>query len=234
MYHPTILCKNKAKEKTSFWHRTVLVLVGFAAAFLVQIFPRPISATRHASGAISRVVASQTNFYTDIISGWLNVHNPDSHSHFRSPDEWEKSVTGMYEVITAISPRIMMIKYELSSSPFTSKNLGAIHMSLARIQESLNVMASTIPKLNERLRRKLEKQTGFLETRTIADVMSVFTACTAALKTGEPLPQVLPTPLLARVRNMRSRISAEEVLSVEMIKSDTVCYNFPICHNCSY
>jgi len=212
------------KSSTRFYHRFTLVLIGLAAAAVIQLFPSPPSATRAASGALSRIIVKQNNFYSEVVSSWLNVHNPDSYVQFRTKTAWEKSVTEMYELLAAVVPRIAMVKYEISSSPYTSANLMPIYTSISRIQETLSVLGGTIPKLKDEddLRRRLELQTGFLETRTISDVMTVFAVVTGSLQTGDPLPQILPTPLLARVR--RPTFDHTSLLSKELMHKELVRY----------
>lgn len=55
----------------AFWKRVVTVLLGFVAAFIVQMLPKPPSATSHVSKTLANTVRSLADHYALLLSqGW--------------------------------------------------------------------------------------------------------------------------------------------------------------------
>jgi len=66
-------------------------------------------------------------------------------------------------------------------------------------------------KLPDDLRRRISENPGAGEENTIGDIMAVLTLVQQSFRTGDPLPTVLPTPLLGRsFRTAQGRSVDEE------------------------
>ncbi|RVD82111.1 uncharacterized protein DFL_006545 [Arthrobotrys flagrans] len=199
-----------------FYRRLLLVIVGFAAAIIVQIFPRPPSATRNAAKSLATVLSDLTQFYSDTMSNFLSAQDDEE----VSAEEIKERVADLYTSMQELIPRIQMVKFEPSSSPFTSDNLMDIADYLGKILESLSIMSLLTPKLSPAYKRRLEVQTDFARTETIASIMAILGVLEGSLRTGYPLAEILPVPLLRRLRKVAGPADGMDALTRDMLKDD--------------
>ncbi|KAK6345748.1 hypothetical protein TWF718_007655 [Orbilia javanica] len=199
-----------------FYRRLLLVIVGFGAAIIVQIFPRPPSATRNASKSLATVLSNLTQFYSETMSNFLSDQNNEE----SSMEEVKERVAELYFSMQELIPRIKMVKFEPSSSPFTSENLMEIAEYLGKILESLSIMSFITPKLSHTYKKRLEVQTDLAKTETIASIMAIFGVVEGSLRTGNPLAEVLPVPLLGKLRKMAGPADGVDALTRDMLKDD--------------
>ncbi|KAK6504548.1 hypothetical protein TWF481_006489 [Arthrobotrys musiformis] len=199
-----------------FYRRLLLVIVGFAAAIIVQIFPRPPSATRNAAKSLATVLSNLTQLYSDTMSTFLSDQNEEEFS----AEELKERVAELYFSMQELIPRIKMVKFEPSSSPFTADNLMDIAEYLSKILESLSIMSLLTPKLSRAYKRRLEVQTDFAKTETIASIMAILGVLEGSLRTGHPLAEILPVPLLGRLRKIAGPSDGVDALTRDMLKDD--------------
>ncbi|EPS43040.1 hypothetical protein H072_2965 [Dactylellina haptotyla CBS 200.50] len=199
-----------------FYRRLLLVIVGFAAAIIVQVFPRPPSATRNASKSLATVLSDLTDFYSDTMSHFLTSHTDAD----TTPEKLQERIAGLYTQLQELAPRIQMVRFEPSSSPYTSENLSKIADYLGKILESLSIMAFVTSRLTPKYRKRLEVQTDFAKTDTIASIMAVLGVLEGSLRTGHPLAEILPVPLLGKLRKVAGPADGVDSLSREMLKDD--------------
>ncbi|KAK6528596.1 hypothetical protein TWF281_009834 [Arthrobotrys megalospora] len=205
-----------------FYRRLILVMVGFAAAIIVQIFPRPPSATRNAANSLATILSDLTQFYSDTMSYFLSPHDDEDSTR----EKTQERVTELYVSMHELAPRIKMVKFEPSSSPFTADNLMEIAGYLGRILESLSIMAFMTPRLTPTYKRRLEVQTDFAKTETIASIMAILGVLEGSLRTGTPLAEILPVPLLGRLRKVVGPSDGVDMLTRDMLKDNEVSNNF--------
>ncbi|KAF3098930.1 hypothetical protein TWF569_003185 [Orbilia oligospora] len=198
------------------YRRLLLVMVGFAAAIIVQIFPRPPSATRNAAKSLATVLSELTQFYSDTMSDFLSA--PDDQEF--SAEEVKERVAELYFSMQELIPRIKMVKFEPSSSPFTSENLMDIADYLGKILESLSIMSLLAPRLSPMYKRRLEVQTDFARTETVASIMAILGVLEGSLRTGYPLAEILPVPLLGRLRKLGGPADGVDSLTIDMLKDE--------------
>lgn len=176
-----------------FWRRTVLVLVGFGAAFIVSLTPWPSSQSRWIAKALSEVLHAETDHYAVILSSW---HSLDEDK--RLLPAVESSALHLSETLSALGGPIQGLRWEFSSSAFDEETCGGIKKLCELMNEALarlHIRAVTLP---PHLRQRFANASGMLDHRSIADVMAVLGIVEQALKTGDALPSILPTPLLKR------------------------------------
>ncbi|KAF3938744.1 hypothetical protein ABW19_dt0208011 [Dactylella cylindrospora] len=200
-----------------FYRRLILVMVGFGVAILVQVFPRPPSATRNASKSLAVVLSHLTSFYADTMSNFL-TESEDDYPTMRA--RTEERVTELYTEMQELVPRIKMVKFEPSSSPFTCDTLLEVEAYLSKILESLSIIAYVTPRLTPIYRKRLEVQTDFVKTDTVASIMAVLGVLEGTLKSGHPLAEVLPVPLLGRLRKIAGPSDGVDAFSRDMMKDD--------------
>ncbi|KAJ5272600.1 hypothetical protein N7478_007725 [Penicillium angulare] len=174
-----------------FWRRLLLVLIGAAAAMIVQILPRPPSAARHVCKSLSNNIRSLSDHYALLLSCW---GKPDREEGLVA----EELAIHVAEMLSALDGPIFLLRLEFSSSPFDSERLAQVKSLCQELNQNLGRLLFLSASLPEHFQAKLATNAGLLNHRNIGDVMAVLGIVEQALKTGDPLPEVLPTPLLKR------------------------------------
>ncbi|OJJ66383.1 hypothetical protein ASPBRDRAFT_49009 [Aspergillus brasiliensis CBS 101740] len=178
----------------AFWKRLVTVLLGFVAATVVQLFPRPPSATRHICQTMSNCVRTISDHYALVLSHWARADDPDHPIATVA----EKITLEMAETLLSLKGPIGLLRFEMSFGPFNRKTLSRTQSLLEDMNQALGrllVLSTTLP-LN--LQDRLMETVGFLNDNTVGDVMAVLGVIEQALKAGAALPERLPTPLVKR------------------------------------
>ncbi|PYI05946.1 hypothetical protein BO78DRAFT_419262 [Aspergillus sclerotiicarbonarius CBS 121057] len=198
---------------TVFWRRLVLVLVGIAASSILQLLPRPPSASRHVCKTLSRTVRTLSTHYALLLSVWGQGSNEGKALA-------EPLSLQLAESLVTLEGPIKMLKFEFSSSRFDSESLGKVNTlcrSLNRQLTRLLLLSSSLPR---EFQEQLARQTGLLDHRLVGQVMAVMGICEQALKTGDALPEILPTPLFKQAVDQWSRGRRGELISGEMMRDE--------------
>ncbi|TIA79417.1 hypothetical protein D6C76_03603 [Aureobasidium pullulans] len=205
-----------------FWRRTVLVIVGFAVSFVVTLLPWPSSLSRNIARKLSGVLDNEADHYAALLSSWADLD-----SHNRHTSAVEAVTVRLAADLGALSGPIASLKFELSSSVFDSQTCGRIKSIAEFINYQLAHLHIRAATLSPELRRRFAIASGILDHRAIADVMVVLGIVAQSLKTGDPLPARLPTPLLKKCLEHGHGADVESltiaVLKKEGIRGYTVC-----------
>jgi len=102
------------------------------------------------------------------------------------------------ETLAAITGPIGPLRFEFSKSKFDSATLTRVLGLCVTINESLAQLLMYSVALPQNLRDRFAKLTGAVDHRVVGDLMAVLTLVEQALRTGDPLPAILPVPLVAR------------------------------------
>ncbi|KAH1543164.1 hypothetical protein KXX57_005896 [Aspergillus fumigatus] len=190
-----------------FWRRMVLVFVGFAAALIVQIFPRPPSAARHICTSLSNTLRRLTDHYALLLSCWSRPHNDPRMAELLSIEVAER--------LAALDGPIALLGLEFSGSRFDSASLRQVQALCQVLNQNLGRLLLLSATLPLDLQERLARTSGVLEQRSIADVMAVLGVVAQAIKTGDPLPEVLPTPLTKRCYEFWRGAQLTEVMPLQ-------------------
>lgn len=174
-----------------FWRRLVLVIIGFAAAVIVNFLPRPPSANRHYRNLLAASLASVRNRYALFASNWADPA-PD----LREISEREGLANG--EVLLSVMGPVKLTKLEFSTSNFDAAALSQICQLCITLNQSITQLLLYIDRLPAEEKKSIIPSIGATDPDMIAELMAVLTLLQQALKSGDPLPAVLPTPLFAR------------------------------------
>jgi hypothetical protein len=177
----------------AFWKRLVTVLIGFAAAFIVQIFPRPPSATRHICKTLSNTIRTLSDHYALLLSHW-------GRSEANSPigAVAEKIAVEVAETLLSIQGSIGLLKFEMTLGPFHREALSKMHVLCQDMNQALGRLLVLSTSLPQHFQERLAQNVGMLDDHSIGDIMAVLSVVEQALKSGLPLPERLPTPLVKR------------------------------------
>ncbi|KAJ5165047.1 Brefeldin A sensitivity protein-related protein [Penicillium coprophilum] len=195
-----------------FWRRLVLVLIGSAAALIVQLFPRPPSASRHVCKSLSNVIRSLSDHYALLLSCWGQGREEGLAA--------EKLALSVAESLTALSGPIALLRFEFSGSPFDSDRLGQVQSLCQELNQNIARLLHLSASLPEHLQSRLARHAGLLDHHNIGDVMAVLGVVEQSLKTGDPLPEVLPTPLLNRCHDFWTSRHVDIMLSKDLIRDE--------------
>lgn len=100
------------------------------------------------------------------------------------------------ELLASLDSSIAFLRLEISGSPFDSQSLSQVKYMCQEINWALGRLLFLSTSLPVELQDRLGCLVGILDHRNIGDIMAVLTMVEQALKTGNALPEVLPTPLL--------------------------------------
>ncbi|KAL4732061.1 hypothetical protein ACLX1H_001068 [Fusarium chlamydosporum] len=203
------------KGYEAFWKRVVTVLIGFLAAFIVQLFPSPPSGTTHVCKTLANSVRSLSDHYALLISHWGRTDKNNALGAVA-----ENISIEVAEVLLALSPSIALLKGELSFGPFDQSVLQRTKEQCQYMNQALGGLlnlASTLPK---ELQDRLVRVAGILDDRSIGDIMAVLAVIEQALRTGSPLPERLPAPLIRRATDLVQSQSNEVILTATLVQDE--------------
>lgn len=203
----------------AFWRRLVTVLVGAAAALIVQIFPKPPSATRHVSKSLANTMRSLNDHHALLVSQW-------SHPRFDGHDVGgaaaaEHISLKLGENLIDLTGAISLLKIEISTTPFDQKILLSTREKCHAMNQYLGKLLVLSANLPKHLQDRVAQNVGLIENRSVGNVMSVMAIIESSLRTGSPLPERMPVPLVEScflawfVHHERAELSVELVRSRE-------------------
>ncbi|OOF94059.1 hypothetical protein ASPCADRAFT_406922 [Aspergillus carbonarius ITEM 5010] len=200
---------------TAFWKRLVTVLLGFVAATVVQLFPRPPSATRHVCQTLSSAVRTISDHYALVLSHWARA-DPDHPMATVA----EKITLEMAETLLSLKAPIGLLRWEMTFSPFHRKTLDRTRSLLGDMNQALGrllILSTTLPL---ELQERFMSTVGLTDDSTMGDVMAVLGVIEQALKAGAALPERLPTPLVKRSYESWNQQHRTAELSKTMVRDE--------------
>ena len=200
---------------TAFWKRVVTVLLGFAAAVIVQLFPSPPSATDHASKTLANSVRTLSDHYALLVSHWGRT---DLHSPLGAVAE--EITLEVAELLMSLNGPIALLKGELSFGQFNQKVLHETQEQCQYMNQALGGLLRLAPTLPKEFQDRLVRMVGILDDRAIGDVMATLGLIEQALRTGSPLPERLPAPLVRRFFDLYHVQEAGPILTVALIRDE--------------
>ncbi|KAI5457584.1 hypothetical protein BGZ63DRAFT_364563 [Mariannaea sp. PMI_226] len=184
-----------------FWRRLVTVIVGIAGALIVNFVPKPPSANRHYRHLLSDTLASVRDRYVLFASSW-KAPAPD----LRQVAEEEALAAG--ETLLAISGPIQLTVLEFSSSNFDTGTLVLVCNQCMVLNQNVTLLLQYTTRLSEAERAIIIPATGATNENLITELMGVLSIVQQALKSGDPLPAALPTPLFTKaVAHAREQVA---------------------------
>ncbi|KAK9368556.1 hypothetical protein V1509DRAFT_564510 [Lipomyces kononenkoae] len=179
-----------------FWRRLVLVMVGVVAAIIVQLLPTPPTTSRHVCKSLSAIVCSLSDRYALLLSYWGRIGATSSRNEIQLIAE--QISTNVAEELSSLSGPISLLRLELSNSPFDSASLQKVKSLCQDINQNMGLLISFASCLPPELQSLLAQRTGMLDEQNISNIMTVLSIAEQSLKTGDALPQSLPTSLIIR------------------------------------
>lgn len=195
----------------AFYKRVVTVLLGIVAALIVQIFPRPPSASLHIRKTLSNSVHALLDHYALLLSCWSQG---DSGSVNAVTDQISLDVA---ESLSSLQEPIRVLKLEISMDSFNQQTLKCTQGLCQNINQALGSLLSLSCTLPLDLQEHLVHTVGILDEQNIAATMAVLGLIERTLETGDPLPESLPTPLLRQYYDSKGQATE---LSTELVRNE--------------
>lgn len=145
---------------------------------------------------------------------------PAGASQTGTRDSWLRALRWILLRLSALDGPVALLRLEFSSSPFDSDRLGQVKSLCQELNQHLGRLLYLSASLPEHLQSRLARRVGLLDHRNIGDVMAVLGVVEQALKTGDPLPEVLPTPLLKRCMEYWQTHQIDIPLTKELIRDE--------------
>lgn len=196
----------------AFWRRLVDVLIGFAAATVVQLFPKPPSATEHVCKTLANTIQTLSDYYALLLSRWSRTGRDGPISAAAIED----LTLEVAEVLSSVTGSIAMLKADFSAGPFDQAALQHAQEQCQNMNQALGrllFLSTTLPK---EFQERLVYVLGILDDVAIGNIMAVLTIVEQALRTGSPLPERLPVPL---VRTCFESLSAAQRQKIDLTTS---------------
>lgn len=197
------------------WRRILLVLIGFAAATIVTFIPKPPSGSRHHRRLLSEQLGSIKDRYALFASTW---RNPPSDL----ADVAEKEALMAEELLVPLDASIKPLKYEFSTSNFDAKTLSQVLHLIISLNQDITQLLLYTNRLSPELRESFVRYTGAADEGFIADLMAVLSLIQHSLRSSDPLPALLPTPLLGRshARRVDTRTPSSQSINTGTFLAD--------------
>lgn len=202
------------KGYVSFWKRLVTVLIGFVAAFIVQIFPSPPSATDHVCKTLAKTVGTLSDHYALLLSHWGRREQSSPLGTVAEQISLEVA-----EILFSLNGPIALLNGELSFGPFRQKLLKKIQGQCQFMNQSLARLLALSASLPTELQGRLVRVVGILDDRAIGEVMAVLDVIEKALRTGCPLPERLPVPLVRSFVDAH-QVNDDAILTTELARDE--------------
>ncbi|KZT00914.1 uncharacterized protein LAESUDRAFT_523085 [Laetiporus sulphureus 93-53] len=176
------------------WRRFVLVTAGVTAAFLFSFLPPSTTLRRYQRTMLSRTVAELGAVYCSIVS-FANTRG----RHEVNRDEIVRALVAIRMKLKRSIVLRNNIIYEFSlRGRWPSKRYQRILELQIQTAFLLGQLMSVVEHLDHAWSRAFLRRTRLLDADFQGDVLAVISMVSTALRTGNPLPQITPCPLVDR------------------------------------
>ncbi|PCH32963.1 hypothetical protein WOLCODRAFT_141429 [Wolfiporia cocos MD-104 SS10] len=176
------------------WRRFTLVVCGVTAAFIFSLLPPSTTLRRYQRAMLSTTVSELGSAYCSIVS----------FANTRGRHELDKGqiVQALVAIRMKLKRSVVLktnIIYEFSlRGKWPASRYQRILELQMEIAFHLSHLMSVVEKLEPAWSRAFLRRTRFLDADFQGDVLAVISLISTALRTGNPLPQITPCPLLDR------------------------------------
>ncbi|KAJ7157023.1 hypothetical protein C8R43DRAFT_998138 [Mycena crocata] len=174
------------------WRRFILVTAGVVAAGLFSLLPPSTTIRRYERLTMATTATEIGTMYCDIIS----------YANSRRDLDTQDIVTGLIAIRSKILRSITLKSnaiYEFSfKGRWPAKRYHKIMELQLQLAYSLSHLMSVVEHMETSWTRAFLRRSRFLDSDFQGDVLAVISMTSTALRTGCPLPQITPCPLLDR------------------------------------
>ncbi|CDO69808.1 hypothetical protein BN946_scf184803.g6 [Trametes cinnabarina] len=176
------------------WRRFVLVVCGVTAAFLFSFLPPSTTLRKYQRKTMSTTVSELGAVYCSIVS----FANTREHQEVARGEIVQSLVAIRLKLKRSLVLKTNIV-YEFSlRGRWPSSRYQKILDLQLQIAYLLSHLMSVVEHLEPAWSRAFLRRTRFLDADFQGDVLAVISMISTALRTGNPLPQITPCPLLDR------------------------------------
>ncbi|KAL4245332.1 hypothetical protein ABKN59_008325 [Abortiporus biennis] len=176
------------------WRRFILVVAGVTAAFLFSFLPPSTTLRSYQRRMMSTTVSELGSVYCSIVS-FANTRN---HSEAdKSPIIQSLIAIRLKLKRSLVLRRNVVYEFSLRGS-WPSERYHKICEIQLQIAFLLSHLMSVVEHLEPAWTRAFLRRTRFLDADFQGDILAVISLISTSLRTGNPLPQITPCPLLDR------------------------------------
>ncbi|KAI0653782.1 hypothetical protein C8Q70DRAFT_927041 [Cubamyces menziesii] len=176
------------------WRRFVLVVAGVSAAFVFSFLPPSTTLRKYQRKTMSTTVSELGSVYCSIVS----FANTREHQEVARGEIMQSLVAIRLKLKRSLVLRTNIV-YEFSlRGRWPSHRYQKILDLQLQIAYLLSHLMSVVEHLEPAWSRAFLRRTRFLDADFQGDVLAVISMVSTALRTGNPLPQITPCPLLDR------------------------------------
>ncbi|KAK2467251.1 hypothetical protein APHAL10511_000800 [Amanita phalloides] len=177
---------------TVAWRRFLLVVIGVSIAFFVSYLPPSTTIRQYHRKLLSRTSCELGTIYCQVIS----------FANSRRQTEVPEIMTNLLAIRRKLRKAQSVrrnVRYELSfRGKWPAKRYLAVLDNQLQIAFSLSHLMAIVEHLQLSWSRAFLRRTRFNDMNFQGDILAVITMISTALRTGQPLPQITPCPLLDR------------------------------------
>ncbi|KAJ6630533.1 hypothetical protein B0H10DRAFT_1981580 [Mycena sp. CBHHK59/15] len=174
------------------WRRFILVTAGVVAAGIFSFLPPSTTIRRYERTTMATTASEIGTMYCDIIS----------YANSRRDEDTQAIVTGLIAIRSKILRSITLKTNAIYEFSFRGRWPAKRYLKIMELQlqlsYSLSHLMSTVEHMEPSWTRAFLRRTQFLDSDFQGDVLAVISMISTALRTGCPLPQITPCPLVDR------------------------------------
>ncbi|OCF42538.1 hypothetical protein I317_03654 [Kwoniella heveanensis CBS 569] len=178
------------------WRRFVCVMIGITAAWLFSYIPPVFSAKRAIRNSYAQTIGAAGSILCDVLS-----HANDHHHQLREDDTIRQNLITWRSKLNKLGARHGNASFEYSlRGQWPEERYRALLDTLQDTFSLLSQLNHVLTQLERPWRKALLDRTRLSDPIFLGDVLSVLSMCSTALRAGTALPQITPSPLVARFR----------------------------------
>ncbi|WWC58457.1 uncharacterized protein I303_100999 [Kwoniella dejecticola CBS 10117] len=182
--------------------RALLVIIGFTAAFIIMLFPRPVSARALFRKRLAKNMADIGDLYGKVVTG---IEGEMDHDNAESDVEDKGKIAevrrerykgGFMKVlgrIMGMQPQLIYASVEPGlRGPWPKAKYEALFKTQSQILSTLALLSSAYSRMDIRWCKRLASRSELMHPSFIADCLSMFSILQQSLRTGDSLPPMIP------------------------------------------
>ncbi|WVQ85239.1 hypothetical protein IAT38_007404 [Cryptococcus sp. DSM 104549] len=178
--------------------RALLVIIGFAAAFLAMLFPRPTSAKLVFRHRLAKNIADIGDLYGKVITGIEGELDARDEDWGRVDEVGRRErYKGSFMKILA---RMMGMGADMEyagaeigfTGPWPKKKYHALFRAQSSVVSTIALLSGCYSRMETVWCKRLAARSDLMHPGFIADCLMLFSAIEHSLRTGNPLPPMIP------------------------------------------
>ncbi|WVF70551.1 hypothetical protein IAT40_005342 [Kwoniella sp. CBS 6097] len=176
--------------------RALLVIIGFVAAFIIMLFPRPVSARALFRRRLAKNMADIGDLYGKVVTGIEGEWDSDDNGTVDDEGRRERYKGGFMKVLgrlVTMQPQLTFAGAEPGlKGPWPRKKYEALFETQIQVLSTIALLSGAYSRMEVKWCKRLARRSELMHPAFIADCLSLFSILQQSLRTGEPLPPLIP------------------------------------------